>query len=48
MAFGSRKDRRFAGAVGIAWILGIYAMAGGIVLIALGVRLRAKLTEVLA
>lgn len=37
-----------AGAVGIAWILGIYAMAGGIVLIALGVRLRAKLTEVLA
>ena len=37
-----------AGAVGIAWILGTYAMAGGIVLIALGVRLRAKLTEVLA
>lgn len=37
-----------AGAVGIAWVLGIYAMAGGIVLIALGVRLRAKLTEVLA
>jgi uncharacterized membrane protein HdeD (DUF308 family) len=30
-----------AGAVGISWILGIYAMAGGIVLIALGVRLRA-------
>ena len=37
-----------AGAVGIAWILGAYAMAGGAVLIALGVRLRSKLTEALA
>ena len=32
-----------AGAVGIAWVLGAYAMAGGVVLIALGVRLRSKL-----
>jgi uncharacterized membrane protein HdeD (DUF308 family) len=30
----------FAGAVGIAWVLGAYAIAGGIVLIMLGVRLR--------
>jgi uncharacterized membrane protein HdeD (DUF308 family) len=30
----------FAGAVGIAWVLGAYAMAGGIILIMLGVRLR--------
>jgi uncharacterized membrane protein HdeD (DUF308 family) len=37
-----------AGAVGIAWVLGAYAMAGGIILIALGVRLRSKLTAVLA
>jgi uncharacterized membrane protein HdeD (DUF308 family) len=37
-----------AGAVGIAWVLGAYAMAGGAVLIALGVRLRSKFTEVLA
>jgi uncharacterized membrane protein HdeD (DUF308 family) len=37
-----------AGAVGIAWVLGAYAMAAGIVLITLGVRLRSKLTEVLA
>jgi uncharacterized membrane protein HdeD (DUF308 family) len=32
----------FAGAVGIAWVLGAYAMAGGIILIALGVRLRSR------
>ena len=32
-----------AGAVGIAWVLGAYAMAGGIILIALGVRLRSRL-----
>jgi uncharacterized membrane protein HdeD (DUF308 family) len=37
-----------AGAVGIAWVLGAYAMAGGVVLIALGVRLRSTLTAVLA
>ena len=37
-----------AGAVGIAWVLGAYAMAGGALLIALGVRLRSKLTEALA
>jgi uncharacterized membrane protein HdeD (DUF308 family) len=30
----------FAGAVGISWVLGSYAMIGGIVLIGLGVRLR--------
>jgi uncharacterized membrane protein HdeD (DUF308 family) len=30
----------FAGAVGIAWVLGSYAMIGGIILIALSVRLR--------
>jgi uncharacterized membrane protein HdeD (DUF308 family) len=29
-----------AGAVGIAWVLGVYAAAAGIVLIALGIRLR--------
>ena len=29
-----------AGAVGISWVLGVYAMAAGIILIALGVRLR--------
>lgn len=29
-----------AGAIGIAWVLGIYAAAAGIVLIALGLRLR--------
>jgi uncharacterized membrane protein HdeD (DUF308 family) len=29
-----------AGAIGIAWVLGIYAAAAGVVLIALGVRLR--------
>jgi uncharacterized membrane protein HdeD (DUF308 family) len=29
-----------AGAVGIAWLLGIYAAAAGIVLVALGVRMR--------
>jgi uncharacterized membrane protein HdeD (DUF308 family) len=37
-----------AGAVGIAWALGAYAMAGGAVLIALGVRLRSRFTEALA
>jgi uncharacterized membrane protein HdeD (DUF308 family) len=31
-----------AGAVGIAWVLGAYAMAAGVILIALGVRLRAR------
>jgi uncharacterized membrane protein HdeD (DUF308 family) len=36
------------GAVGIAWVLGAYAMAGGAILIALGVRLRSRLTEALA
>jgi uncharacterized membrane protein HdeD (DUF308 family) len=30
----------FAGAVGISWVLGSYAMIGGIILIMLGVRLR--------
>jgi uncharacterized membrane protein HdeD (DUF308 family) len=29
-----------AGAVGIAWVLGAYAAATGVVLIALGIRLR--------
>jgi len=29
-----------AGAVGISWVLGVYAMTAGIILIALGVRLR--------
>ena len=29
-----------AGAIGIAWILGVYAAAAGLVLIALGIRLR--------
>jgi uncharacterized membrane protein HdeD (DUF308 family) len=37
-----------AGAVAIAWVLGAYAMAGGAVLIALGIRLRSKFTEALA
>jgi uncharacterized membrane protein HdeD (DUF308 family) len=37
-----------AGAVGISWLLGTYAMAGGIVLIALGVRLRSVLVAVTA
>jgi uncharacterized membrane protein HdeD (DUF308 family) len=31
-----------AGAVGIAWVLGAYALAGGLVLIGLGARLRAS------
>jgi uncharacterized membrane protein HdeD (DUF308 family) len=31
-----------AGAVGIAWVLGAYAMAAGVILIALGVRLRSR------
>jgi uncharacterized membrane protein HdeD (DUF308 family) len=31
-----------AGAVGIAWVLGIYAAAAGMVLIALGLRLRSQ------
>jgi uncharacterized membrane protein HdeD (DUF308 family) len=35
-----------AGAVGIAWILGFYAIASGIVLVSLGVRLRSRLVEV--
>jgi uncharacterized membrane protein HdeD (DUF308 family) len=33
----------FAGAVGISWVLGSYAMIGGIVLIGLGVRLRSMI-----
>jgi uncharacterized membrane protein HdeD (DUF308 family) len=33
----------FAGAVGISWVLGSYAMIGGVVLIALGVRLRSAI-----
>jgi uncharacterized membrane protein HdeD (DUF308 family) len=33
-----------AGAVGIAWVLGIYAAAAGMVLIALGLRLRSLTT----
>ena len=33
----------FAGAVGISWVLGSYAMIGGAVLIALGVRLRSAI-----
>jgi uncharacterized membrane protein HdeD (DUF308 family) len=37
-----------AGAVGIAWVLGAYTIAAGVVLVALGVRLRTKLTAVLA
>jgi uncharacterized membrane protein HdeD (DUF308 family) len=31
-----------AGAVGIAWVLGAYAMASGIVLVSLGIRLRTR------
>jgi len=31
-----------AGAVGIAWVLGIYAAAGGLVLVTLGLRLRTR------
>jgi uncharacterized membrane protein HdeD (DUF308 family) len=38
----------FAGAVGISWVLGSYAMVGGIILIALGVRLRSVLVAVTA
>ena len=38
----------FAGAVGISWVLGSYAMVGGILLIALGVRLRSVLVAVTA
>ena len=37
-----------AGAVGIAWVLGAYAMAAGIVLVALGVKLRTRMTAVTA
>jgi uncharacterized membrane protein HdeD (DUF308 family) len=33
----------FAGAVGISWVLGSYAMIGGVVLITLGVRLRSAI-----
>jgi len=33
----------FAGAVGISWVLGSYAMIGGVVLIALGIRLRSAI-----
>jgi uncharacterized membrane protein HdeD (DUF308 family) len=32
----------FAGAVGISWVLGSYAMVGGIILIALGVKIRSS------
>jgi uncharacterized membrane protein HdeD (DUF308 family) len=35
-----------AGAVGISWILGAYALAGGLVLIVLGIRLRAMAISV--
>jgi len=38
----------FAGAVGISWVLATYAMVGGFVLIALGVRLRSVLVAVTA
>jgi uncharacterized membrane protein HdeD (DUF308 family) len=38
----------FAGAVGISWVLGSYAMVGGVILIALGVRLRSVLVAVTA
>jgi uncharacterized membrane protein HdeD (DUF308 family) len=38
----------FAGVVGISWVLGTYAMIGGFVLIALGVRLRSVLVGVTA
>jgi len=31
-----------AGAVGISWILGAYAAAGGVILIALAIRLRTQ------
>jgi len=36
-----------AGAVGIAWILGAYSAAAGIILIALGIRLRSSLAVAL-
>jgi uncharacterized membrane protein HdeD (DUF308 family) len=36
----------FAGAVGISWVLGSYAMMGGIILIALGVRLRSTVAVI--
>src|SRR5262245_2834335 len=35
-----------AGAVGIAWIFGFYALTSGIVLVSLGVRLRSRPVEV--
>jgi uncharacterized membrane protein HdeD (DUF308 family) len=37
-----------AGAVGIAWVLGFYAAAAGMILIALGIRLRSTMQVVLA
>jgi uncharacterized membrane protein HdeD (DUF308 family) len=37
----------FAGAVGISWVLGTYAIIGGVVLIALGVRLRSMVAVAL-
>ena len=37
-----------AGAVGIAWILGVYTAAAGFVLIALGIRMRSALRTVMA
>jgi uncharacterized membrane protein HdeD (DUF308 family) len=37
----------FAGAVGISWVLGSYAMIGGVVLIALGVKLRSAIVVAL-
>jgi uncharacterized membrane protein HdeD (DUF308 family) len=36
----------FAGAVGISWVLGTYAMVGGVLLIALGVKLRSTVAVV--
>jgi len=35
-----------AGAVGISWIFGVYAMAAGIILISLGVKLRSRVIAV--
>ena len=32
-----------AGAVGIAFVLGIYAIAAGLILVTLGIRLRSRL-----
>jgi len=37
-----------AGAVGISWILGVYTMTAGIILISLGIKLRSRLTAAVA